>query len=157
VSTNPTDTTAGAFVPFTTTPLVLAGLSQTHATWREGGALAHLSRRRKTPLGTTFAFTLNEAAAVRLTFTQPTSGRRAGRRCVRTTFQSRHAPACTLPTFAGRLSFGAHAGVDSVRFQGRLSRSRRLAPGRYTLVTTAIDSAGAKSAPAKLGFTIVSG
>jgi hypothetical protein len=42
-----------------------------------------------------------------------------------------------------------------VRFQGRLSRRKKLKLGRYTLVVTAKDASGATSAPTSLRFTIV--
>ena len=53
------------------------------------------------------------------------------------------------------LAFNAHAGTNKVRFQGRLSRSKKLKPGRYLLTITATDSAGNRSAPKGTRFTIV--
>ena len=55
----------------------------------------------------------------------------------------------------GTLSFPGHDGTNSVLFMGRVSRTEKLKPGRYTLVITATNTAGQKSAPRKLGFTIV--
>ena len=168
VVTNPTDTTPGAFLAFTTaaTPKkgrppgatlapTLTGASQTHKSWREGGALAQISRKRKPPVGTTFSFTLNEVATVRLDFTQSTSGRRLGSKCVRRTRRNRRARKCTLTTIAGTLSFTGHAGLDKVRFQGRISRSKQLKPGRYTLLISATNTAGQRSGPKSLSFRIV--
>jgi len=40
-------------------------------------------------------------------------------------------------------------------FQGRVTHSRTLRPGRYTLIITAINSAGASSNCVSLTFTIV--
>jgi hypothetical protein len=42
-----------------------------------------------------------------------------------------------------------------VAFQGRISPVEKLEPGRYTLVITATNSAGVRSAPKSLSFTIV--
>jgi hypothetical protein len=56
---------------------------------------------------------------------------------------------------AGTLSFTGHTGTDKIIFQGRLSRTKKLKPGRYTLVIEATNSTG-HSAPARLTFTIVS-
>jgi hypothetical protein len=47
------------------------------------------------------------------------------------------------------------AGATRVVFDGRVSRSKKLKPGLYTLVITAINAAGQRSAPALLRFTIV--
>jgi hypothetical protein len=51
--------------------------------------------------------------------------------------------------------FNGHAGTNKVRFLGRLSRSKRLKPGRYTLTVTAIDSAGNRSNAKTISFTVV--
>ena len=40
-------------------------------------------------------------------------------------------------------------------FSGRIGK-RRLAPGRYRFVVTAIDAAGNRSAPRTISFTILS-
>jgi hypothetical protein len=56
---------------------------------------------------------------------------------------------------AGRLTFTAHGGTNRVAFQGRISPVKKLKPGRYTLAITATNSAGARSAPRSLSFTIV--
>ena len=53
------------------------------------------------------------------------------------------------------VSFSVGAGTHRVRFDGRLSKHRRLAPDRYTLIITATDGAG-QPATKKLTFTIVS-
>jgi len=56
---------------------------------------------------------------------------------------------------AGGLTFTGHSGTNKVKFQGRVSATKKLKPGRYTLVITATDSAGARSSPESLSFTIV--
>src|SRR3984957_1659768 len=50
---------------------VLSGLKQSASKWREGSSLPRAASRhlRKPPVGTTFSFTLNEAATVQLAFT----------------------------------------------------------------------------------------
>ena len=55
----------------------------------------------------------------------------------------------------GALAFSAHAGVNKIRFDGRLPRRHKLSPGTYTLVIVATDTAGRRSAPARLTFTIL--
>ena len=103
--------------------------SQSHKTWRTGSKLARLAHRsKKSPLGTTFAFTLNEPAKVSFTF-----------------FNG-HKP-------AGAFSFNAKGGKHKLTFQGHLSRHKKLAPGSYTVAITA-RIGKAVSKPVTLKFTI---
>jgi outer membrane protein assembly factor BamB len=158
--------------------LALSGAKESHTRWREGNALAHISaaadsqpagaaavKRRRIqhlPVGDTFSFTLNRAASVRLAFTQSVSGRRVGDRCValaRKRGKARRSVAidsvasCSRVVVAGTLAFTGHAGLNSVYFEGRISRQKKLLAGRYTLVITA-SAAGQSSAPQRLQFTI---
>ncbi|HWE10826.1 MAG TPA: hypothetical protein VG325_15855 [Solirubrobacteraceae bacterium] len=50
-----------------------------------------------------------------------------------------------------------HRRVFGRAFTGQLSRRRKLAPGTYTLVLTAINGAHQRSARRTLKFTIVRG
>jgi hypothetical protein len=134
---------------------VLSGVSQSHSVWRLGSGLASISRARRAPVGTRFAFTLNEAATARLTFTQKARGRRVGKSCVTPSLRNSHKRKCSRTIIAGTLSLVGHSGADAVNFQGRISSSRRLARGRYTVTITATDAAGQQSAPSTLSFTIV--
>jgi len=136
-------------------PPTLSAVHQSASRWREGHALPRISRRRRPPRGTTFSFTLNEQASVRLAFTRAVGGRRLGHRCVTPGTRNRGHARCRRTSTAGVLTFGGHAGVNRVAFEGRLSRARKLRPGRYDLLVTATDSAGQTSAPRKLSFTIV--
>jgi len=136
---------------------VLSGTSQKNKTWREGNGLVQYARKAKPPIGTTFSFSLNELATARLVFTQRASGRKAGGRCVAQTKQNSRRRRCTRTVTAGALSFAAHAGANTVRFQGRLSSTKKLRPGPYTLVINATSASGQHSAPQSLNFTIVKG
>ncbi len=141
----------------------IQGVSQSHARWREGSALAQVSRRRsprRLPVGTTFSFTLNAAASVSLLFTQSTRGQKAGRRCLsiphhRPSATKRLASCVRTVTVAALLVTG-HAGADHVRFDGRVSRRKRLRPGRYTLLLHASNASG-NTAVRGPTFTIVKG
>jgi hypothetical protein len=120
-----------------TVPAVqITGLKQSHTTWREGSKLATISkaRRVRSPIGTIFRFDLNEQATVTFTFTERVSGRKRGKRGSRT---------------AGTLTLTGRAGANKVTFQGRLSRSKKLKPGRYTVTVTAPSAK-----PRSLTFTI---
>jgi PKD repeat protein len=133
---------------------VLSRVFQTATTWRLGKRLAHLARKPRPPVGTTFGFTLNNAASVRLTFTRAVTGRRVAHRCVAQTQSNRRKPKCTRTIIAGMLTLAAHAGANRLRFEGRLSRIRKLKPGHYNAVFTAVNAAG-RSVPRSLSFTIV--
>jgi streptogramin lyase len=134
---------------------VLSGLAESASRWREGSHLAAISRKHSPPTGSRFKFTLNEAASVRLTFTQTVNGRRVKKRCVALTDSNVHRPSCKRTLSGGVITLAAHAGGDSISFQGRLSRSKKLAPGNYTVTFVAIDAAGRRSAPQALRFTIL--
>jgi hypothetical protein len=64
---------------------------------------------------------------------------------------NRRKPKCVLQR--GSLTFAGHAGLNTVRFAGWLSRTNKLTPGKYALSITAITPGGATSQ--QLRFTIV--
>jgi len=136
----------------------ISNATQSHRRWREGKALASIARRHKPPsppLGTTFSFALNEQAKVSFTFTQRVGGREAKHKCVAQTKRNRTKHACERTVTRGALSFTGHSGTSKVSFQGRISHSLKLRPGTYTLLITAVNSSGERSAPKQLTFTIV--
>jgi hypothetical protein len=134
---------------------IVANATESHRRWREGNRLATISRTRRPPVGTTFAFALNEQAGISLTFSQSLRGRRVNGKCVAQTRRNRRRHACQRTVIAGALSFTGHLGTNRVAFQGRLSQSRKLKPGGYTLAITAVNAAGQGSKPQTLSFTIV--
>jgi hypothetical protein len=140
--------------PATPAP-VLSSISQTNKTWREGNAQATFSRQQKTALGTMFSFTLNERASVSFAFTQQLGGRKVKGKCGAQTKKNRKEPSCKRTVTQGTLSFTGHGGTDNVFFQGRVSALKKLPLGRYTLVITATSSAGQRSQPQSLSFTIL--
>jgi hypothetical protein len=135
---------------------MIADAAQSHKVWREGNAVAYLSADRpKPPIGTTFSFTLNEQASITLAFTQRVDGRVAKGKCIAQTNLNRHAPSCKRTVTVGTLSLSGHSATKKVSFQGRISHSKKLKLGRYTLLITATNSAGVHSASTSLSFTIV--
>jgi streptogramin lyase len=136
-------------------PPVLSGVAESASRWREGSRMAVLSRRHRPPVGSTFKFTLSEPASVQVTFTQVVSGRKVKKRCVAPTHGNAHRRPCPRTVVRGMLALAAHAGSDRIVFQGRLSRSRKLAPGGYTVTFVAVNAAGQRSQPRSLRFTIV--
>lgn len=136
----------------------LTHLTQSARTWAESGALAVFARRgarNGPPIGTTFGYTLDRAARVHIAFTRLLPGRAVGGRCVAVTRHNRGAHDCTRALAAGSLTHAAHAGANTVRFEGRLTARTRLAHGRYRATFTATRPGGKTSAPLSLTFTIV--
>jgi Carboxypeptidase regulatory-like domain len=148
-------TTATSNVLQVPPPRAIEGVSQSNSRWREGGKLATYSRKTKAPVGTTFSVVLNQPARVSFAFTQAVGGRKVKGKCVAQTRANRRKPGCKRTLTQGTLSFVGHSGVNKVVFQGRISRSKWLPLGAYTLRITALSSIGQRAGPSLLNFTIV--
>lgn len=74
--------------------------------------------------------------------------------CVAQTRGNRRKRACRRAVPAGSLRSGGHAGINSVAFQGRLTRASRLSPGFYTVTILATNALRHRSKPERLPFTI---
>jgi trimeric autotransporter adhesin len=147
---------SGGALPLGLSPVrpTISSAHQSHSIWREGSRLAQISaKKKKPPVGTTFSFSLNEPAAISFSFTQSVRSKVKGK-CVAHAKKNRRRPACKHIVTVGTLSFTGHSGTNKVNFQGRTSRSKKLKPGRYTLIITASNSVG-YSTPRSLTFTIV--
>ncbi len=132
----------------------LSHVRQSASRWLEGSGVAIISARRRLPVGTTFSFRLNETATVSFAFTQAVPGRSVNHRCLAQTRRNAHRRRCTRAAIRGTLSFTAHSGANKVRFDGRLSRRHKLAPGTYTLAISATDAARQRSTTRQLTFAI---
>jgi hypothetical protein len=106
-------------------------------------------------VGTTFSFVLNQQATVSFAFMRQVGGRNVAGKCVAQTNKNRRRPSCKRTVTQDTLTFKAHSGSNKLVFQGRISRSSRLPLGAYTLRITAVNSAGKRSSPRSLKFTIV--
>ena len=137
-------------------PPRFAHVFETVRRWREGTLLSRGSRKHRGPVGTRFGFTLNESAHVVLSFARELPGRRTGRRCVAPNRHNRSWRRCSRTVTAGVLVVAGRAGANTIRFAGRISRGRKLAPGTYTVAIIATDTAGRRTTT-KLTFTIVKG
>jgi hypothetical protein len=82
--------------------------------------------------GTQLSFALSKPATVTVTFDRLLPGRAHAAAC---TASARSGRRCTLVRPAGRLTVHAHAGVNRIRFSGRIGR-RALAPGAYRWTAT---------------------
>jgi Domain of unknown function (DUF4394) len=120
-------------------PPALSALSVTHRTFARG---------------TTFRFTLSEAARVRVVFARKATGRRVGRRCLAATPARRKRAKCARYAAVGSISATGKAGRNSLAFSGRL-KGRALKPGSYRASFTATDAAGQRSAVRAVSFRVV--
>jgi hypothetical protein len=160
VAESPGTVSHGAQPPVTRTPQpatqapTLSRVAQSHRVWRPGSKLARLAKRRP-PVGTSFSFTVSQAATVTFTFSEQIKGRRVHHRCVVPTRRNRRKPRCTRSLIRGVLSFTVSAGAHKLAVEGRLSRKRRLRAGTYTLRIVARNAAEQTSQPAQLSFKIV--
>jgi outer membrane protein assembly factor BamB len=145
---------------------LLSGLKESHKRWREGRARPRIStprhgvhHRQSPPVGTTFTFVLTEPSHVAFSFKQSVKGRRVGRRCVAVSKRSGPAHArgrtCRVLATVATLGFSGHRGINTVRFEGRVSRHKLLRPGRYTLVVVAGPVESGPLSAQRVSFTIV--
>ena len=155
-------TATGAPPPAAAKPPKLTALKQSASKWLLGTKLAQLTstikppvKKAGIPVGTTFTFTLDQAARVTLTFRHTAIGRRVAGKCVARTPGNANKPRCTRTVTDGALRIQARIGTNNLRFEGRISRLVKLKPRGYTVAITATSTAGKKSAPKTLRFTIV--
>ncbi|MDQ6750755.1 MAG: FG-GAP-like repeat-containing protein [Actinomycetota bacterium] len=147
-NTSGSDTTAPGVSSYglSNNPFVVSGSS----TPTFGSAAA----KRKHKKGTTFRYTLSEAATVKIVISQRRSGRRKAKRCVAPTFKLRNAKKCTRVSGKGTLTRISKQGVNSVAFTGRIA-TKALSPGNYQATLSATDAANNSSKGRTIFFTIV--
>jgi hypothetical protein len=134
----------------------VSSLGQSSSRWRRGKGLPRIASAGA-PLGTTFSFSLNEQATASFAFTRRASGRRVKGRCVAVTPGNSGKARCKRTVSAGSFGLAAHSGLNKVTFQGRLSSTKTLKPGTYSLILTARDSRGLSAVSQPLSFTILPG
>ena len=124
-------------------------LTQAAARWLERrGAGSRL------PLGTAFAFSLDQPASVTLRFTRLVGGRLAAGHCVAAARAPAHARRCVRTINAGSVTLAnAPSGADRLPFTGRTSLGL-LAPGAYSVQVVATGLSGQPSASVSLRFTV---
>lgn len=116
----------------------ISNIKVSNKRWRRGKKLASFSLA---PVGTTISFNLSEKAKTTLSFQRKKKGKGGKAKFVG----------------AGKITLSAKAGKNKVRFQGRLSKSKKLSPGTYRVVVSARDPAGNRSKRNGPTFTIVPG
>jgi hypothetical protein len=156
----PATTTTSTTTTTTTTttaasPPVISGAFESNGSWRERPRAARTPGRVRALVGTTFAFTLNQAATVAIEFTHQLPGRRSAGACVAQNQHNRRAAACTRAVSEGALIWAGHEGLNSVPFAGRVPAGGELAPGIHVASVIARNTAGEASNPVGLAFTIL--
>jgi hypothetical protein len=92
--------------------------------------------------GTRISFRVSERATVQLTVLKVIPGHRRGARCIAGAPRRRGERACSvLATVHGTIARAATAGVNFVKFEGRIG-GKSLKAARYVLVARATDAAG---------------
>jgi streptogramin lyase len=145
---------AGGGATVDTTAPRIAALKLSRRTFRLGRRLPALLSAVRT--GTVVGFTLPEAARVTFRFQRRTVGRRVGKRCRKKTRANARKKKCVrYVRVRGSFTVDGRSGKNRVRFQGRISRKRKLRPGRYRMVLRARDAAGNRSTTARARFRLL--
>jgi Domain of unknown function (DUF4394) len=133
---------------------VLSSVSLTNRTFAVAAKSRATAATTRVPRGTTFRYTLSEAAKLRIAFARKTTGRRVGSRCLAATLARRKRPKCTRYITVGSISASGKAGRNSLKFSGRI-RGRALTRGPYRASLTATDAAGQRSSVRTVSFRVV--
>jgi uncharacterized delta-60 repeat protein len=142
----------GGLPPDTTPPTLRASL--THTRFRVGGGTSAFgTRKRRTPIGTTFVYELSEAARVAIRLDRALPGVRRGKGCFRRQGHQ-HGRRCTRFVRVGQLVRASPRGKSHVPFNGRVKR-KALPLGTYRAVLRATDAAGNQSRQRTLNFKLV--
>jgi hypothetical protein len=136
-------------------PPALTDVSLSNRRFRIGKHATAIAAR-KTPLGTSFHFTLSALAKLQITIFRSTPGLRKGHLCraPSTKLERAHAKRCTRALPVGALTRTSEAkGPDSIPFSGRIGH-RALSPGIYTAILSATNTEG-RSKPVALRFVVI--
>jgi hypothetical protein len=125
-------TEQGAVYAYAVPRPTLSAVRQSRPAWRAGKRAAVINPKHHLAGGTRLSFRLNDPATVSLTF-------------------RRHVGKARKPR--GVLSIAAKTGTTTIYFDGVVSPTRKLTPGRYS-VALAAKSSGGTSSTATLVFTI---
>jgi hypothetical protein len=113
-------------------------------------------RRGAVPRGTSFRYSLDEAATVRITLARLVSGHEVGHtgRCQLGATGHTGRASCTIEKDVTTFEVAARDGMNSTRFSG-LYGHRSLRPGSYVAVATAHSVTQIASSPVRAAFTVV--
>lgn len=129
---------------------------KTFAAAAKGGSISRVGRRRLgRRVGTQVLYTISQNVKVRFTVERLTQGRRTKGKCRMPTRKTKRARRCTrYVKMPGSFVHNGKAGTNRFHFTGRPG-ARKLRPGRYRLVATAINPSGNTAKPKRSTFRIV--
>lgn len=133
-------------------PPTLSGVTASSKQLHEDNSLPKLNPTGH-PRGLLVSLSLNESATLRLQFLASAQGRLAHGQCVVPNKNNTRARHCTRQIDAGIVALSANPGPNTIAFSGRLSPTKKLPPGAYTIEITA-SAAGKTSAASKITITI---
>jgi Tol biopolymer transport system component len=146
--------------PLDKTPPAIGNFTVTHKRFAVGAkptavSAAKKAKQKRPVRGTSFNFTLSEAATIHIAITRKMPGHRsrAGRPCAIARRGQKHNCSRTL-TLLTLVRAHSAAGANAVAFSGRFSKSR-LAKGSYTATITATDAANNHSTPRSVAFSVI--
>jgi hypothetical protein len=116
----------------------LSGLRVSPNAFRAAATGATIAKKGKAKAGATISYSDSLAATTTFVIIKPTAGVRSGKRCVappRHRAKHKKLKRCTRLLTLGSFSHVDRAGVNNLRFSGRL-RAKKLAPATYTLTAT---------------------
>jgi hypothetical protein len=125
----------------------LAGKAETNV---KGSA----RKRKAVQKGTTFRYSLSEAATVTFTIQRKRKGRKVGKKCKKRTPDNRKRRKCTRYSRVGAFRQQASTGANRKPFSGKIGK-KTLRPGRYRALLVATDAAGNRSKAKAVGFRVV--
>jgi hypothetical protein len=109
-------------------------------TFRAGnvtGALASRKKKAAAPVGATVSYALSAAGTAEFSIERQTTGRKAGKKCVKQTATNKtHKKCSSYKLLKGSFSAAGAAGTNSFKFSGKLG-GRILKPGSYRLTGSA--------------------
>lgn len=108
----------------------------------------------KVKRGTSFRYTLTEAATVNFRIERKKPARLVKGKCRRVTKANSGKKKCLLFRLRGSRSQAGKAGANRLRWNGKL-KGKPLPPGAYRATVVATDQAGGRSAPKTVGFRIL--
>ncbi|HET9197252.1 MAG TPA: PKD domain-containing protein [Solirubrobacterales bacterium] len=110
--------------------------------------------RAKGKFGTTFRYTLSEAADVRFQIERKRIGRLVGTKCKPATAKGKAKKKCPLFKPVGSRTQTAKAGAGKLKWNGIL-KGKPLPAGSYRATAIATDGAGGRSAAKTVGFRVL--
>jgi 6-phosphogluconolactonase (cycloisomerase 2 family) len=110
--------------------------------------------KAKGKFGTTFRYTVSEAATVRFKFERKKVGRLVGKKCKPASAKNKGKKKCPLFKSIGSRSQAAKAGQNKLKWNGNL-KGKPLPAGSYRATVIATDKAGGRSTGKTVGFRLL--